>query len=259
MSTGILHRAALSLACVLILTGLASAQGASSHPVEGTYIVTATGSEIGSVQFTLALKRVADKWTGEITDSPLPLTIKSVVLEPDNKITITASTGDAEVKIIGKLDGEKLAGDWTAGEAKGTWTGARKAAVATTAAAGAPAPATAPAAAAAPPAAAAAPLSAATIAALEGTYDATVTAEGQGSLPFTLVLKKSGDKLAAEAQNAGDLAITGIEVNGDAVILNASFQGNPFALPGKITGTEMAGKWEAGGFSGTWTAKKKAN
>lgn len=245
MSKGILQRGVLSVACALILTGLALAQG-TSHPIEGTYIVTATGSEIGSVNFTLALKRVGDKWTGEITDSPLPLTIKTVVLEPDNKITITASTGDAEVKIIGKLEGEKLAGDWTAGEAKGTWTGARKAAVATTAAAGAAAPA-------------GTPLSAATIAALEGTYDATVTAEGQGSLPFTLVLKKNGDKLAAEAQNAGDLAITAIEVNGDAVTLSASFQGNPFPLPGKITGTEMGGKWEAGGFSGTWAAKKKVN
>ena len=50
--------------------------------------------------------------------------------------------------IVGALDGNKLAGNWTAGQAKGTWTGTRKEAVATTApatgATAAPATATAP-------------------------------------------------------------------------------------------------------------------
>ena len=95
--------------------------------------------------------------------------------------------------------------------------------------------------------------------ALEGSYDAEVTAEGQGSLPFVLIVKKVGDKLVTEVPNAGDLNIVGIEVNGEAVTLNATFQGNPFPLPGKITGTQMGGNWEAGGFKGTWTAKKKVN
>lgn len=92
---------------------------------------------------------------------------------------------------------------------------------------------------------------------LEGTYDAEVTADGQGTLPFTLIIKKVEDKLATEVENAGDLNIVGIEVNGEVVTLKATFQGNPFDLPGKLVPGKMEGKWEAGGFSGSWMAKKK--
>lgn len=233
----------MTLGFVLALAGVAAAQNGTSHPVEGSYAVTAVGSEIGTVAFTLILKRAADKWAGEITDSPLPMTIKSVNVDADNKVNIVASTGDAEVAINGKFDGGKIAGDWTAGDSKGTWSAARKEAVAKTAAVGT--------------ATAAAP--AASLAALEGAYDGEVTADGQGSLPFTLILKRNGDKLVPELQNAGDLGATAFEVNGENVVLSATFQGNAFALPGKLTGTNMSGKWEAGGFSGTWSAKKKAN
>jgi hypothetical protein len=72
------------------------------------------------------------------------------------------------------------------------------------------------------------------------------------------VIKRSGDKLVTEVPNPGDLNIVGIEVKGgDSVTLSATFQGNPFPLPGKRTGNEMGGKWSAGGFSGDWSAKKK--
>jgi hypothetical protein len=175
------------------------------------------------------------------------MTLKTVTVGADNKVTILASTGDAEVTIAGMLDGPKLGGDWTAGQAKGTWTATRKEAVEAVAA-GAVAPAAAAGATGAAPAAAAA---------LEGTYDAEVTAEGQGSLPFVLVIKKAGDKLVTEVPNAGDLNIVGIDINGKDVTLNATFQGNPFPLKGTTDGSKMGGKWEAGGFSGTWSAKKK--
>lgn len=228
---------ALSLVLALSLCGVVFGQGSP----EGTFAVTAVGSEVGTIAFTLVLKKAADKWSGEIVDSPLPLTIKTVTVDPDNKVTIVAGTGDAEVTIIGKYDGTKIAGDWSSGEAKGTWTAARKEA-AKTASVGAPT---------AVPAAA--------LDALAGTYDAEVTADGQGSLPFTLVLTKTGDKLVPEIKNADALGATSFEVSADGVKLNATFQGNPFSLPGKVTGTSMGGKWEAGGLTGSWTAKKKAN
>ena len=235
----------LALGLTLGLSGLASAQ---THPVEGVYSVTAVGSEVGTVAFTLTLKKAAEKWTGEISEAALPMTVKSVSVDADNKVSIIAAAGDAEVTINGKFDAGKISGDWSAGDAKGTWSAARKdAAVAKVAPVGAAAPTTGT------------PVPAATLALLEGTYDGEVTADGQGSLPFTLILKKSGDKLVPELQNAGDLGATAFEVNGENVVLSATFQGNAFALPGKLAGTNMSGKWEAGGFSGTWTAKKKAN
>jgi len=230
---------AMALVCTVALAGIAAAQNGGPHPVEGSYSVTAIGNEIGTVTFTMALKRNGDKWAAEVTDSPLPMTIKNVVVDADNKVTITAATGDAEVTIVGKFVAGKITGDWTAGEAKGTWSAVRKDTGTTSATATTRATQTG---------------SAGT---LEGTYDAEVTAEGQGSLPFTLIIKRSGDKLVTEVPNAGDLNITGIEVNGETVTLNATFQGNPFALPGKVSGGNMGGTWEAGGFKGTWSAKPK--
>jgi hypothetical protein len=233
MNMRVLKLICLSLFCAAALAQASLAQSA----IEGTYSVSASSAELGTVNFMLVLKRDGDKWKGEIKDSPTPLTISSITID-DTKISITADAGGTAVTINGKFDKDELAGDWSAGDIKGTWKGAKKDAAAA--------------------AAAAKPPSAETLAALEGTYDAKVIADGQGELTFTLVIKRSGDKLTTEVPNAGDLNIVGIEVKGgDSVTLSATFQGNPFQLPGKRTGSEMGGKWTAGGFSGDWSAKKK--
>lgn len=238
------RRAFIALSLAVAVSAFASVAIAQTpHPAEGSYSVAATGAEIGTINFVLKLMKKGDAWTGEISESPIPMTVKSVTIGADNKVAILAATDSAEVTLNAVLDSGKLTGDWTAGAAKGTWTATRKEAVA------------APAAPAAPAASGAA---AGAAAALEGTYDAEVTAEGQGSLPFVLVIKKAGDKLVTEVPGAGDLNIVGIEVEGDSVTLNATFQGNPFPLKGKATPGQMGGKWEAGGFNGTWSAKKKS-
>ncbi|MDX2033233.1 MAG: hypothetical protein SF339_21330, partial [Blastocatellia bacterium] len=211
-----------------------------SHPVEGTYNVESKSSELGAITFVLVLKREGGKWMGEIKDSPMPLAISAVTVDEANKVTVTADAGGTPVTIEGKFTDGKIAGDWSAGDMKGTWTGARKDAVV----------------AAAKPAAAAGGGAAAGI---EGTYDFKIVADGQGELPLTLVIKKDGDKLVTENPGGGDLLVTGIELkDGDAVAFTATYQGNgPIPLPGKRTGNEMGGKWEFGGFSGTWKAVKK--
>ena len=238
------RRAFIAFSLAVAVSAFGSAAIAQTpHPAEGSYTVAATGAEIGTINFVLKLMKKGDAWTGEISESPIPMTVKSVTVGADNKVAILASTDSAEVNLNGVLDSGKLAGEWTAGAAKGTWTASRKDAVATPAAPAAPASSGAASGAAA---------------ALEGTYDAEVTAEGQGSLPFVLVIKKAGDKLVTEVPGAGDLNIVGIEVEGDSVTLNATFQGNPFPLKGKMTAGQMGGKWEAGGFNGTWSAKKKS-
>jgi hypothetical protein len=227
----------LSLLCAAALTQASLAQ--SGGVTEGTYSVTANSAELGTVNFLMILKRDGSKWTAEVKDSPTPLTVSSVTID-DTKISITADAGGTTVTINGKFDNGEFAGDWSAGDIKGTWKGSKK-----DAAAAAAKPASKPA-------------SAEDLAALEGTYDAKIVAEGQGELTFTLVIKRSGEKLVTEVPNPGDLNIVGIDVKGDnSVTLSATFQGNPFQLPGKRTGNEMGGKWAAGGFSGDWSAKKK--
>ncbi len=229
---------------MLAVAALAAPQEGAPHPVEGTYSVEAKGNDLGTIIFLMMLKREGDKWIGEVKDSPVPLTVKSVAVDADNKVTILADTGGTEVTITGKFEANRLAGNWTAGDATGTWSGTKK--ETTTAVAekiSAPLPNT----------------STASLTALEGTYDAQVTADGQGTLPFVLIIKRDGDKLITEVKDAGDLNIVGIKVDGEAVTLSATFQGNPFELPGKISSSEMGGKWEAGGFAGTWSAKKRTD
>jgi hypothetical protein len=226
----------LSLVCAVALAQASLAQNGS--PVEGTYNVTANSAELGTVPFVLILKRDSGgKWTGEVKDSPTPLTITKVAVDDTNKVTITADAGGTAVTINGKFDNGELAGDWSAGDIKGTWKAVKK-----------------DAAAAAKPAV----VSPEAMAAFEGSYDAKIVVEGQGELTFSLVIKRAGDKLVTEVPNAGDLNIVGIEVKeGDAVTLSATYQGNPFQLSGKRTGNDLGGKWSAGGFSGDWLAKKK--
>jgi hypothetical protein len=241
MSKRALKLIGLSMVCAAAMVVAALAQAGASG-VEGTYNVTATSSELGTINFQLILKRDGGKWTGEVKDSPTPLTVTTVTVDETNKMTIVADAGGTAVTIVGKFDNGTVAGDWSAGDIKGTWKGAKKDAMVADAK-----PAAAPAA------------SAASAAGIEGTYDAKVVADGQGELPFTLVIKRDGDKLVTEVPGGGDLLITGIEVKeGDVVNLTATYQGNgPIPLPGKRTGSEMGGKWEFGGFSGSWSAKKK--
>jgi hypothetical protein len=243
MNMRVLKLIGLSLLCAAALAQAALAQSDAkpdakpdAKSIEGAYSVTANSAELGTLNFVMILKRDGGKWTAEVKDSPTPLTMTSVTVDDTNKISITADAGGTAVTINGKIDKGEIAGDFSAGDIKGTFKGTKKDASA----------------------AAAKPASAEALAALEGTYDAKISVEGQGDFPFALVIKRNGDKLVTEVPNAGDLNIVGIEVKEDgAVTLTATYQGNPFQLPGKRTGNDMGGKWAAGNFSGDWSAKKK--
>jgi hypothetical protein len=223
-----------------------------SHPVEGSYSVTAVSAELGTINFLMALKRNGEKWTGEFKDSPTPLTLSTVTVDESNKVTIVADAGGTPVNINGKLDGGKLAGDWAAGDIKGTWTAEKRkdeelkpGEKSVASASGGYTSSS----------------SAAAAAGLEGAYDASVVADGQGELTFTLLIKRDGEQLVTEVEGAGDLNITGIAVKDpDEVKLTATYQGQgPIPLNGKRNGNELGGKWAAGPFSGTWSAKKKSS
>jgi len=231
---------ALVLAGALSMTTLAQTSGAA-HPVEGAYNVNSKSAEMGTLTFLLVLKKNGDKWMGEIKDAPMPLTVSATTVDADNNVNVTADAGGTAVEIKGKFVAGKITGDWSAGDLKGTWEATKKDEVMAASAA----PAAAPAAAGAP-------------ADLEGTYDTVVIADGQGELPLTLMIKNDAGKLKTEVSNGGELNIVDIKVDGDNVTLTATYSGNgPIMLPGKRTGDQMGGKWEFGGFSGSWKATKK--
>ena len=242
--------------CLMVFAIAGFAQSTAIHPVEGTYQVTASSAEMGTLAFAIVMKKDGDKWKAEIKDAPMPLTVTSVSVDADNKVTLNADAGGSTVVIVGKYADGKLSGDWTAGDIKGQWTGTKKDAMTATAANPTASSSTVSSASSSTAPTGAAGSSAA---GLEGTYDFKLVADGQGEIPLTLIIKRNGDKLVTEVQNPGDLNLTGIETKDpDVVNLTATYQGNgPIPLNGKRTGNEMGGKWEAGGFSGTWSAKKK--
>ena len=231
--------AVLSLVFVMVFGVAAFAQ---SHPVEGSYNVTSQSSELGTLTFVMVLKKDGSKWMGEVKDSPTPLTVTSVTVDETNKVVIVADAGGTSVTISGKYAEDKLAGDWSAGDIKGTWKGEKKGAMA-----------------AAPGAAMMAKPAGGAAASVVGSYDFKIIADGQGEFAMTLIVKEDGGKLVTAVENGGDLNVTGIEVKeGDVTNLTATYQGNgPIPLNGKRMGDNMGGKWEFGGFSGTWEAKKK--
>jgi hypothetical protein len=236
-----------SLALALVFAGLtagvalAQSGNGATHTIEGTYNVSSASAEMGTITFLMIFKKSGDQWMVEIKDSPIPLTISKVTVDAENNLVLIADAGGTAGEIKGKFDAGKIKGNWTAGELKGTWEATRKEEI--------------KAAVAAPPTASAAPAAAA---GLEGTYDAKVGAEGQGELPFTLVVKKDGDKLKIEVPDGGVLNIVDIKIDGDNVTLVATYQGQgPIMLPGKRNGEELSGKWEYAGLSGTWKATKK--
>jgi len=93
---------------------------------------------------------------------------------------------------------------------------------------------------------------------IEGTYDMELVAEGMGRTPLTLVVSGEAGELQVESSGSPDLTVSGIVVEEDdegiAVTLAAAWQGMPFDLPGRLTGTEMGGTWANGFVGGTWSA-----
>jgi len=229
---------------VLLLAG-AQRGLAQTHPIEGTYDVTATSSELGEMKFKMILKLDNGKWKAEIKDAAMPLAVTDVTVDSSNKVTITSDAGGTAVVIAGNYEAGKISGQWSAGDMKGNWAGKQ-------------APAATP---AATPAPAAAPAAAGVAAAgLEGSWDATIVADGQGEFKFALNIKRDGEKLIPEVPGGGDLSIVEIETKDpDVVNMTATYQGQgPIPLTGKrISADEAGGKWEAGGFSGSWKVSRK--
>ena len=223
---------------VVFLAG-AGAMAQSPHPVAGKYAVTASSPELGEIKFQIMLQKDGENWKGAIKDSPMPFEVTSVTVDADNKVTITSGVEGTSVVIAGKFDAGKITGDWKAGEMGGKWVAIQEAAEAPAAAAASSAPAAG---------------------SIEGTYQTTIVADGQGEFSFSLVIANQGGALKTSVPEGGDLNIVEIEVKDpDVVNLTATYQGQgPIPLTGKRVGAdEMAGKWEAGGFTGTWKAVRK--
>jgi hypothetical protein len=233
---------ALSAVAASLISVAAMAQNSAgtAHPAEGTYVVNSSSPAMGTLTFLLTLKKNGEKWSGEITDCPMPLTVNSALVDTENNVVLVVDLGGRMIEIKGKFEAGKITGGWSLGELKGSWNATQKE---ETKAATAPIMAT---------------LTGATPPTLEGAYDLKVTTDAQTEFLLTLVIRKEGDKLKTEVPGGGDLKIADIKIEGDKVTLVATYQGQgPILMPGSSAGDELSGRWEFGGFSGTWKATKK--
>ncbi|HZF39202.1 MAG TPA: hypothetical protein VE715_10285 [Blastocatellia bacterium] len=231
-------------ASLISVAVMAQNSAGTAHAAEGTYVVNSSSPAMGALTFLLTLKKNGEKWSGEITDCPMPLTVNNALVDAENNVVLVGDLGGRMIEIKGKFEAGKITGGWSLGELKGAWDAIKK--EETKPAVAAPAPITTPLTGATPPPA------------LEGAYDLKVTADTQVEFLLTLVIRKEGDKLKTEVPSGGDLKIVDIKIEGDKVTLVATYQGQgPILMPGSSAGDELSGRWEFGGFSGTWKATKK--
>ena len=94
-------------------------------------------------------------------------------------------------------------------------------------------------------------------AALEGVYDVQVVESSMGPTNLTMTITRENGRLVVKSEGGDPMSIGGIEVNGQDVVLQAAYDGNPIPLPGKITAEGMSGNWSVEGFGGPWKATRR--
>jgi hypothetical protein len=122
---------AIILCLMVFVIGSAVARpqkDAKANPVAGTWDCIAHGSVQGDVPFRLALEQNQDRLTGSISTEDGELAFTSASYN-DGALSIVIATSDAKYAVNGKLDGDKLSGQWSkegdSGKQGGSWEGKR--------------------------------------------------------------------------------------------------------------------------------------
>jgi hypothetical protein len=95
-------------------------------PLTGTWECMSHGSTRGDMEFTLTLEQEKDTVTGSVT-SPIGSAELSSATYKKKSLEIHIESDQDEYVLTGTLKGGKLSGEWTHGDQKGTWEGAKKA------------------------------------------------------------------------------------------------------------------------------------
>lgn len=122
------------VSALALLTSVASIQAKEKKPkpgpLTGTWECTAHGSPQGDMPFTLTLAQSGEQVTGSV-DSPMGGTEITSATFKKKHLEIHIDTPQGNYLVSGDLKKGKLAGDWSHGEEKGTWTGSKQAPPAT--------------------------------------------------------------------------------------------------------------------------------
>jgi hypothetical protein len=112
-------------AFVLGLTGLAFA-GAKQGPVEGAWSCVAHNTGEGDMEYTFNLAQAAEQVTGNFTAPAADGTQASHDVKngsfKNGKLELHFDDEDGTIDVTGGLDGkDAMKGDWSQGDASGTW------------------------------------------------------------------------------------------------------------------------------------------
>ncbi|HUI42836.1 MAG TPA: hypothetical protein VL523_12790 [Terriglobia bacterium] len=127
--------ALLGVALMAGLAGAASAQ-AKQGPVAGTWACVAHGTGNGDMEYTFNLKQAAAEVTGNFTapspdGTPTKHEVKSGSFRA-GKLALHFDDDNGTIDVTGGVSGkDAMKGDWTQGEAGGTWECKRGTAAAT--------------------------------------------------------------------------------------------------------------------------------
>ena len=134
LSNQMMHR---MMMMALLLTGLfffganqaKAQQNDDAHPVNGTWAVESKGGPMGTLNFSMTLTKNGDKWSGEINDHPIPMTIVSIEVvnrTDDHHVTVTCDSDGKKVTLAGRFLDGNATGEWSSGDIKGTWSATKK-------------------------------------------------------------------------------------------------------------------------------------
>lgn len=200
---------------------------AAPKDASGKYEGPAKTAGVPDVQLTLELKSEAGKLSGRLITPQGPVEISEGSLT-DGKLVIRLGAAGKDGMIAGRLQDEKVSGDWVPTGAPKRTVELKKV-VATDAAAY-----------------------------LTGEWSAL--ADTQGGFPFTLVLKVEGEKVTGSSSSQlGESSISnGSWKDGKLVFILDSANG-PIAMSGTLVDGKLAGEFDyAGQLQGKWVAAKKA-
>jgi major membrane immunogen (membrane-anchored lipoprotein) len=210
--------------------------------VSGTYEGTLKNTGGADAKVSLELKNEGGKISGRMKKDETTMEIAEGSLT-ESKLSIKLKEG----MINAVVNGDKITGDWSYGNNKGTLDLKKV----VPAAAASPAPAT-------PATASAAPATPATAVNLTGQWEATADANGQ-PFPFLLVLKVDGEVVTGSSSSQlGESTIKNGSWKDGKLKFDLEGQNGVINMTATVVEGKLAGDFDyAGQLQGRWVAVKK--
>lgn len=217
---------------------LAASSALAQDTLSGTYEGTLKTTGADDEKVTLELKHEAGKISGRLLKGQTAIDVTEGTLA-ESKLSLKLGAAAKEGTISAVVDGEKITGDWIAGEAKRSLELKKVPAAAS----------------ASPPAAPAAPAAEVN---LNGQWDAVADAQGQ-PFPFLLTLKIDGETVTGNSSSQlGEAQIKNGSWKEGKLMFELEGQNGVISMSAVVVEGKLSGDFDfAGQLQGRWVAVRK--